>query len=221
VDDVDPKRAYVSPLRTNAAARTRETILACATALFAGRGYGLVTVADIAAAAGVSPKTVFASVGSKREILDLIVNAGVAESGYEEAMRRILSLSEPAELLRALAHGTRVGNESQFTVHEVIHKALPVHEESDDLLKRATADYRAALADAAARLHSLDPRPSIPYTEAQTSDLLWYWFGPASWRALVAESGWSWDEAEALLHRTSVATLLRAGAGAGAEAAPQ
>ncbi|MFJ3140414.1 TetR family transcriptional regulator [Streptomyces sp. NPDC086843] len=49
-----------SPLRQQAAARTREQVLRCAAGLFAGRGYGRVTVADIAAAAGVSPKTVFA-----------------------------------------------------------------------------------------------------------------------------------------------------------------
>jgi len=74
------KRAYASPLREKAAAQTREAILRAATELFGRRGYGLVTVADIAAAAGVSPKTVFASVGSKREIMDRIIDAGVAAS---------------------------------------------------------------------------------------------------------------------------------------------
>ncbi|MFF4579996.1 hypothetical protein [Streptomyces sp. NPDC001389] len=37
--------------------------------------------------------------------------------------------------------------------------------------------------------------------------LLWAWFGPAGWRTLVAETGWSWDRAEAFLLRTAVATL--------------
>jgi AcrR family transcriptional regulator len=207
---VSPKRAYVSPLRETAAARTREAILAAATERFARRGYGLVTVAEIAAAAGVSAKTVFASVGSKREILDLIVDAGVASSGYEEVMRQILALGTPRELLRQLAHGTRMGNETQFAVHEVIHKALPVHEDSEALEARATGDYRAALRAAAARLHELTPPP--PYSVARTGDLLWFWFGPDAWRGLIAESDWTWDEAEQLQYQTSVAILCPASA---------
>ncbi len=54
VSPMATKRAYASPLRQQAAARTREQILVCAAELFAYRGYGRVTVADIAAAAGVS-----------------------------------------------------------------------------------------------------------------------------------------------------------------------
>jgi AcrR family transcriptional regulator len=207
---VSAKRAYVSPLRETAAARTREAILAAATELFARRGYGLVTVAEIAAAAGVSAKTVFASVGSKREILDLIVDAGVARSGHRAVMRRILALGTPRELLRQLAHGTRMGNETQFAVHEVIHKALPVHEDSEALEARATGEYRAVLRDAAARLHELNPQP--PYSVARTADLLWLWFGPDTWRILIADGGWTWDEAEQLQYQTSVAILCPASA---------
>jgi AcrR family transcriptional regulator len=204
---MDTKRAYVSPLRASGAARTRETILACATDLFAERGYGLVTVADIAAAAGVSPKTVFASVGSKREILDLIVDAGVTASGYEAVMQEVLQLTDQQEILRALAHGTRVGNQTQFAVHEVVRRALPVHEESEALLQRATAEYRAALRSAAGRIHQVASE-QVVYTETQTADLLWLWFGPTSWHQLVAENGWSWDDAEQSLYRTSVAALF-------------
>jgi AcrR family transcriptional regulator len=210
---VSPKRAYVSPLRENAAARTREAILAAATDLFARRGYGLVTVAEIAAAAGVSAKTVFASVGSKRDILDLIVDTGVARSGYAEAMRQILALDAPREILRHLAHGTRTGNESQFAVHEVIHNALPVHEDSEALRERAFSDYRAALRATAARLHELhEPESPTPYSPTQTANLLWLWFGPESWRILIAENAWTWDDAEQLLYRTSVAILCPASA---------
>ncbi|MGW4675055.1 TetR/AcrR family transcriptional regulator [Streptomyces sp. NPDC004324] len=199
------KRPYVSPLREQAAARTRAVILRCAAELFAGRGYGRVTVADIAAAAGVAAKTVFASVGSKSDILDRIVDQGVADSGYEQAMRQVLSLRTPGEVLGALARGTRLGNEEQFTVHEAILKALPVHENGEALWERATADYRLALDDAARHLHTLDPPPPVPVDE--TAGLLWFWFGPTGWRTLVVENGWSWDRAEDVVRRIAVATL--------------
>lgn len=199
------KRAYVSPLREQAAAQTRALILQRAAELFADRGYGRVTVADIASAAGVASKTVFASVGSKADILDRIVDQGVVASGYEQAMRQVLALRTPETVLEALARGTRAGNEGQFTVHEAIRKALPVHERGEVLWERATADYRNALRAAARHLHTLTPEP--PYTVEETADLLWFWFGPTGWRTLVVETGWSWDRAEDFLCRTAVVTL--------------
>jgi AcrR family transcriptional regulator len=199
------KRRYVSPLREQAAARTRALILGHATELFAERGYGRVTVADIASAAGVASKTVFASVGSKSDILNLIVDQGVLASGYEQAMRELLELPTPEAVLKALAHGTRLGNERQFALHEAIRKALPVHEDGEELWERATAAYRDALRAAARRLHTLTPPPSRSAEE--TGDLLWYWFGPTGWRTLVVELGWSWDRAESVLYDTAVATL--------------
>jgi len=199
------KRAYASPLREKAAAQTREAILRAATELFGQRGYGLVTVADIAAAAGVSPKTVFASVGSKREIMDRIIDAAVVAGRCEEATRRLLELRTPREVLAALAAGTRFGNESQFTVHEAIRLALPVHEDGAALWERATRNSHAALSDAARHLHTLTPRPR--YAAKETADLLWLWFGPHSWRTLVAEAGWSWDSAEAAMRETAITAL--------------
>ncbi|GGT15773.1 TetR/AcrR family transcriptional regulator [Streptomyces chromofuscus] len=201
------KRSYVSPLREQAAARTREQILQRATDLFAERGYGLVTVADIASAAGVSPKTVFTSVGSKGDVLDRIVDRGVAASGHEQAVQHLLGLRTPEEVLDVLARGTRSGNEEHFRVHEAIHKALPVHEDGAALWQRATADYRAALATAARHLHTLTPRPHC--AEQETADSLWFWFGPSGWRSLVVENGWPWSRAEDFLRRTATATLYR------------
>jgi AcrR family transcriptional regulator len=199
------RRSYSSPLREQAAARTRALILGSATRLFAERGYGRVTVADIATAAGVSAKTVFASVGSKTDILDTIVEQGVVTSGYEDAMREILALTSPHAVLRALAHGTRMGNEGQFTVLEVIRMALPVHENAADLWERATGSYRDALHLAARHLHALCSPPG--WSVEETAALLWLWFGPSGWRSLVVEQGLGWDRAEAVLCRTAVATL--------------
>lgn len=199
------KRPYVSPLREQGASRTRELILDQATDLFAARGFGRVTVADIAAAAAVAPKTVFASVGSKGDILNRIVDRGVVASGYEQAMDGLLALRTRESVLQALARGTRAGNENQFAVHEAIRKALPVHEDGEMLWKRATAAYRVALQAAARHLHTLDPPPA--FSVERTADLLWCWFGPTSWRELVVESDWSWDDAEEALYMTAVSAL--------------
>lgn len=203
------KRAYVSPLRDKAAAGTREAILRAAAELLGKRGYALVTVADIAAAAGVSPTTVFASVGSKRQILDHVVDAGVAACGYEDSLRRLLELLTPEAVLAGLAAGTRFGNESQFLVHEAIRLALPVHEDGAALWERATRDYRGAMTDVAIHLHTLTPPPH--YEAGETADLLWLWFGPDAWRSLVSGSGWSWQRAETVLREAAAASLYGQG----------
>ncbi|MFD8009539.1 TetR/AcrR family transcriptional regulator [Streptomyces sp. NPDC058955] len=197
-------RKYVSPLREQAAAQTRERILRSATRLFAEYGYGRVTVANIAAEAGVSAKAVFASTGSKGDILNEIVDTAVRAAGHERAIEALLAARDLESAVRALAHGTRAGNESMFSVHEAIHKALPSHEDGEALWERATADYRAALRTAAHHLRTLMPatRP-----EEETADLLWFWFGPGGWRTLVVENGWTWDRAEAFLLHTALATL--------------
>ncbi|MFJ4633366.1 TetR family transcriptional regulator [Streptomyces sp. NPDC088847] len=200
-----PKRTYVSPLREQTAAHTREVILLRATELFAERGYGRVAVADIAAAAGVSPPTVFTSIGSKGALLNRIVEDAVMASGHEESLRRLLVLQTPGKVLAALAADTRAGNESQFAVHQALHKAMPVYEDADKLWELATGAYRETLAASARHLHSLDP--ALPGTTKGTADLLWYWFGPASWRTLVVENGWSWRRAEKFLRETATTTL--------------
>lgn len=63
------KRRYVSPYRAEQAAQTRARVLDAAIALFSENGFVATTVDDIAAAAGVSKPTVFAAVGSKRELV--------------------------------------------------------------------------------------------------------------------------------------------------------
>ena len=200
------RRPYVSPHRERAAAQTRASILGHAAALFAERGYGRVTVADIAGAAGVASKTVFASVGSKADILDHIVDQAVSESGYRQTVAQVLALTTPDAVLKALAHGTRLGNEGQSTAQEAIRKALPVHENGEALWERATAAYRDALHAIAGHLHAIDAAPHA-LTADEIAGLLWLWFGPSGWHALVTESGWSWDRAEDVLGRTARAAL--------------
>ena len=199
------KRSYSSPLRQQAAARTRSLILESSTRLFAERGYGRVTVADIAAAAGVSAKTVFASVGSKTDILNTIVERGIDASRAEAVIGEIVALDSPHEVLRVLARGTRLGNEGQFPVWEAIRLALPVHENAGELWERATDSYLEALSRVAHHLHGLCGAPS--YSVEDTTALLWMWFGPSGWRSLVVDQGLTWGQAEHLLRRTAVATL--------------
>lgn len=189
------RRPYHSPLRTESADRTRSRIVEHATELFATRGYGRVTVADIATAAGISSKTVFSSLGSKSEVLRQIADGAVGASGHRRTVAEALALDTADDVVSVLAHGTRIGNQTQFRGTEVLLKAMPVHEEAEQLWRAMTGEYRSALADIAAHLISLDPA----LTNLRVEDLLWFCFGPTAWRTLVVEGGFDWDRAEVTL----------------------
>src|SRR3954468_13047533 len=72
------KRSYTSGLRAAQALRTRAQIVAAAAALFVDHGYAATTIDAIAAAAGVSRKTVFTSVGSKAALIRLAYDQAIA-----------------------------------------------------------------------------------------------------------------------------------------------
>lgn len=70
---VNTRRRYNSPLRAEQANETRRRVLAAARKLFVADGYRGTTVAAVAAAAGVSPDTIYASLGGKRGLLERVV----------------------------------------------------------------------------------------------------------------------------------------------------
>lgn len=93
-------RAYDSPLRRQKAARTRAAVIESARQLFAERGWSGASMRDIARGAGVSVETVYASVGSKTEVLKLLLDVAVVGDD------RPVPLAERAEFL-ALGDGAR------------------------------------------------------------------------------------------------------------------
>ncbi|WAJ33842.1 helix-turn-helix domain containing protein [Arthrobacter sp. FX8] len=63
------KRQYDSRRRREQAAETRRTIIAAANELFIAQGYGQTTIKQVAARAGVSVETVYATFGTKASLL--------------------------------------------------------------------------------------------------------------------------------------------------------
>jgi len=52
----------------------------------------------------------------------------------------------------------------------------------------------------------LDP---IQAAARRAADVFWYLFGWGSWRTLIADLGWSWDEAEQWLAQRGIDALLQ------------
>jgi AcrR family transcriptional regulator len=72
------RRRYHSPLRADQAEQTRRRILEAAYRLFVDRGYAGTTIAAVAKEAGVSPETIYLTLGSKRGLLEGVIELAIA-----------------------------------------------------------------------------------------------------------------------------------------------
>ena len=99
-------RPYRSQLRQRRAERTRVAMLDACVEMFADRGYKATTVADIAAAAGVAPQTVYAA-GGKRALLDQVVDRLDERVDMRRLMSRVADASSVEDLLAAAGEAWR------------------------------------------------------------------------------------------------------------------
>ncbi|MGZ8814921.1 MAG: TetR family transcriptional regulator, partial [Mycobacterium sp.] len=87
------------------AATARRAIVTAASELFAAQGYGATTVDAVAAAAGVSRKTVFTAVGGKLDLLKTALDWAVAGDDRQLALadrsdvRGLLDQTDPEKLI--------------------------------------------------------------------------------------------------------------------------
>src|SRR5437773_10436521 len=97
-------RPYQSPRRARAAAETRAAILAAAMRLFLSRGYGGVTVADIAREAAVAVPTVYASAGGKSAILAALIDEQMRDPAGGAALVAVRECRDPQDAVRVTVH---------------------------------------------------------------------------------------------------------------------
>jgi AcrR family transcriptional regulator len=129
VPGVKAKRAYDSSLRKQQAGQTRMRILDAAQVLFGERGYPASTVEAIAAAAGVAVDTVYAAFGSKRGVLQALLNVRV---GGDEAELDLLDRAGPQTVKRE-PHQKALVAAFVRDVSAIIERARPV----DDIIRGA------------------------------------------------------------------------------------
>jgi AcrR family transcriptional regulator len=202
-----PTRPYRSAVRAQAALDTRRKILDTAMRLFLERGYGKVTVGDIATEASLAQPTVYASAGGKAAILGTLIDEAMRDPVVEETLAAVRRSKSGAEVLKFAAHGTRVDNERYHDIIEVLKYAAAVDETATDILRQSDAGYRQALGQIAGRLRMLKALPKGVAANSAT-DVLWFYFGHQAWHLLVTDRGWSWDHAEEWLLAQAISALI-------------
>ena len=200
------RASYNSPRRQQAAAATREAIIEAAQELFATQGYGCTTVAQIAEVAQVAANTVYTSVGGKPQLLAAITEGGTGDPDVAETLTAVARTTDPAEVIRLTAAGTRQVNERRAKAVAVLLDSAQADPAAAEMLRVTVRRYRDALATLARRLEDLGAvEPSDLNTAA---DVFWYLFGWMSWRILITDLQWSWDEAEQWLAQRGIDALL-------------
>ena len=201
------RASYNSPRRQQAAAATREAIIEAALELFACQGYARTTVAQIAEAARVAANTVYTSVGGKPQLLAAITESGTGDPDVAETLTAVARTSDPAEVIRLTAAGTRQVNERRAKAVAVLLDSAQADPAAAEMLQVTVRYYRETLGTLAGRLEELGAVQSPDLNRA--ADIFWYLFGWTSWRTLITDLGWSWDAAEEWLAQRGIDALLR------------
>jgi AcrR family transcriptional regulator len=196
--------------RQEYAQATRQAIVDTARRLFAEQGYFATRVDDIAAEARVAPATVYAVTGGKQGLLNELITTWTTDPIVESTISHILASRDPVGIIRDIATASRQMREQFADIIRVMLTTAPHDGAVAKQMEKATSVYRAALVPVAERLDKL--RALRRGTDvAQAVDILWFYFGYASYFTLHDENGWSYERAERWLADQACRELLSRG----------
>ena len=205
------RRAYRSDHRRGLAEQTRARVLDAAAEVFAARGYGKASIAAIAAAAGVSPETVYAQFGNKRTLLGELVQHAVRgrdpapvlkQTGFAE----VVAETDQRKQLRIFANDIVLRIERAGPLAAIVAEAARSEPDLAELLERMRLDRMKnlrALVDALARNGPL----SVSKNEA--AETVWALTSPELHQLLIGARGWSRKRYTSWLARSLAELLLR------------
>jgi AcrR family transcriptional regulator len=212
MNDTIVKRPYRSPLRAAQAEATRQRILDAGLALFAERGYPATSITQIAAAAGVSPETIYASVGSKRGIIDALLAQIDTEGVEDRAVALVVERGgTPEAALGVVAELSATFWARHGTLVAVLRNGLGDPEIGEAWMGRQAA-RRGLLHRLIARWPSGALREGIDLERA--ADIAWALTSDELYGLFVDLRGWSFDafvawEREALIRELLPASRKR------------
>lgn len=198
-------RKYHSPAREQQAGQTRERILDAARKMILNKGFAEATIEAIAGDAGVAAPTVYAAFGSKRGILQGLMERAAFSSGYTNLVREAMQSDDPETRLRYAAKIARSIFDSLRNESEVLRGATAVAPEFVHEKERIRYERQEGLIKLLEDKGAL--RPELNVTAAR--DILWTLTSYDIHRRLVVERKWSADRYEKWLGDTLVRTLLK------------
>jgi AcrR family transcriptional regulator len=206
-------RPYVSPLRREGAARTRQAVLEAARELFNAQGYTATTVDEIARRAGVSKPTVFAAAGSKPAILKQLRD--IALAGDDEPVpvaqrpwfQEALAEPDPHRALRLYARITTAIQARSADVYEVLRAAATSDKDLRGLWRASEHERRSGATIIVDDVLQKSPlKAGLDHTAA--TDIVWALIATDIFLRLVRTRRWSLRRYENWLGDTLCQQLL-------------
>lgn len=212
------RRTYDSPRRREGARATRTAIVDAARDLFLDHGYVGASVEAIAAAAHVSPLTVYATFGTKRALLAELVDIAISGDGASPILEQAWVGQMRAEptarrRLAILARNGRAILERRAALDEVVRGAAASDPEIARLWTRGKAQRHAGqreLIGIVAARGGLQDGLGID----AAADILYAIGSPEVYRLLVVDRGWSGERFERW-YTDTLAHLLLGDGGSG------
>lgn len=186
---------YHSLRRAEVAAATRATIMDRARDLIVARGYGTVTVADIATAARIAVPTVYTSAGSKADILRELLTPAMHDPSIEQTFSAIAATDDPHVIIDATATSVRRTHEHHWDILYALLPHTPAEPSAAAVLAASQSGFVAAFTTVIDRLTEVHALPA-DMDHGYAVDMLRFHFGHQSWFALVGEFGWTFDKAQ-------------------------
>lgn len=169
-------------------------MIEAATRLFLAHGYVATTVESVAVEAGVAVQTLYNVFGSKRDVLEAVVEATIAEGEpgrppRESVRERAATAASGRELVRhAVEFWVAVRPRSE-PIFEVVRQAAAVDPEIGALQRVQDLEKLRSMTMAAGDLARRGwLRSDLGVDEAAA--ILWTLSHPQSYRLLVDEGGW-------------------------------
>jgi AcrR family transcriptional regulator len=201
-----PRRAYSSPLRADQAQRTRRRILESARELFVDRGYAGTTVAAVAENAGVSPETIYVTLGGKRGLLEGVMEiTGPHDSAAEDDTwwRMVGRLPGAAERLEKMVEYSCRILARTLPIHAIIRGAADKEPFAAELGRRLLTERLANQTERIRRYLGDALRPGLAVTEA--GERYCALASPELYYLLTIELAWTAEQ-----HRGWLTQLLHA-----------
>ncbi len=213
------RRKYDSPLRREQARGTRLRILRAAQDLFERDGYGATSMAAIAAAAGVSLKTVYLAFETKSGVLRALwhlVLRGDEDTvpvGEQPWFREVLAEADPERQLRLNMRNSLKVKQRAGAILEAIRSAAPADPDIGALWARIQSEFhdnQRAVVQSIADKGALAPALTV----AVATDILWALNHSSVYGLLAGERRWTAKRYEQWLTDLLVSQLLDPGSAA-------
>jgi AcrR family transcriptional regulator len=199
---------YRSARRERQAEATRADIVRAARTLFAERGYGGTSMADIAAAADVAVPTIYASLGSKSKLLFELLELIDSEADVPALNAKMGTAASAAEVLAAGARLTRQINERCGDIIAALTSAAQIDPAVAEALAEGQRRHRDGTARMAQRLMRLESlRKGV--TTKHAAAVIAVTTSSATYAQLTGDHGWSYDDCERWVIESLTEQLLR------------